>query len=754
MGVDDESPSAAGPGEFFAFAAEEATSPDTPTPGNVYKPTILLVDDDADFQRSLKLALGNFAFHDAPVRILAVGSAAAAAKLLAETGDVSVIILDVVMETDDAGLRLVRSVREILGNAEVRIVLVTGQPGMAPMSKTLSSLDISDYWLKTDLTIERLHGVLTSNLRTWEQIRALGQARKGLQTIVEASNCLTRARNLPDFSQRVMLELARLLGVEAEGLVCVMDDGGLRDPLSARVVGAAGGLAHTISRELRELDEGAIRDALVQALTLHGNVEDAASQVLFFEGPEHGPHAATYIATGRPLDGTERELLRVFASNINSGLINVSLNSRLDRIAYEDRLLSMPNANALVRALAPVLDQPVPRERALLFIELNQYSDSCLSLGMEQGDLMLQKMAARLRAVFPPPSMVARLHGDTFAILGHSAVLQQDRIDQLETLDLDNPAHPSFISVRAARLDLDKYSGSARSAMAVGALLLRRGQAYGNPEVPEYQPQVERDMNRRFTQSRELYRALHSNEISIELQPQIDLHTGRILGAEALARWTRQDGTRVPPNDFIPLAEANGLIIPLGNQVLHLACQALQRLATAGFPNISVAVNVSPLQLARRTFMQEITEIAAEYGVRPEMLELEITETAAMGDYEAIGKLLRRLRDAGFPIAIDDFGTGYSSLAHLRSMPITTLKVDRHFVQEIGVTPKPYLIADMIISLGRRLNMQVLAEGVESEQQAIWLREHECSQAQGFLYARPEPFDAFLRRLVAAPTNI
>ncbi|OWT80490.1 hypothetical protein CEY04_03565 [Achromobacter sp. HZ28] len=739
-------------GDLFAFVAERdegvAERPAAVSSANPQRAgfTVLSVDDDVEFQRSLRLALANFTFQEEPVRILSVNSAGAAARLLAGgEEEIALVILDVVMETDDAGLRLVRSIREVLGNAEVRVVLVTGQPGLAPMKQSLSQLDISDYWLKTDLTVERLHGILMSNLRTWEQIRALGRARKGLQVIVEAGNFLTHSRSLSDFSQRVMLELARLLGVAPEGLVCVAEDGSAEHhPSQARIVGAAGNLAGTIDMALGDLHQGEIRQSLEQALTSRANVDGGTSQVLFFPGAQDGPHAATYIATGRALDPTEHELLRVFAAHINSGLINVALNSRLDRVAYEDTLLALPNANAMLRALAPVLEQPVPRDRAILFVELDQYAANCLALGVEQGDLMLQKMAERLLTVFPPPCLVARLHDDTFAILGQRARLGHDQVEQLE---MDGEDGQDFISVRAARLDLDAYEGSAAAAMALGSLLLRRAPGKSGGGMVEYEACEEQVLNQRFTRSRELSRALRYEQISIELQPQVDVCTGQVTAAEALARWTREDGTRVPPSEFIPMAEANGLIIPLGLRVLHLACRALARLGEAGHQDIRVAVNVSAVQLARRGFMQELIAVANRHGIDPRRLELEITESVAMHDHESNGVLLRGLREAGFPIAIDDFGTGYSSLAYLRDMPVTTLKVDRHFIHEIGQAGSDPVIAEMIIKLGQRLNMQVVAEGVETPEQAAWLQDKGCPHAQGYLYARPESVDQFISRL-------
>ena len=732
--------------DAFAFAPED--SDETGGDRATRALTVLTVDDDPDFQRSLSLALHNFRYQGQAVRMMSANSATQAAKLLAQNPDISVVVLDIVMETDDAGLRLVKSVREVMGNSEVRIILVTGQPGVASMQASLDTLDISDYWLKTDLTYERLHGILTSNLRTWEQIRALRSARRGLQTIVEASNSLTRAEDMADFSGRMVRELARLLGLEADGMMCVQEVTN-DDPRTARVVGAAGRFTSCISKEISLISDPSIRELLVRGLSEQRNVETQVSQVLFFRGAHSGPHAAAYLATGRTLDATEHELLSVFASNINSGLINVSLTSRLDRLAYEDSLLGIPNANALLRGIESVLAVPAPRERSLLFIDLDQYSQSALSLGIEQGDLMLQKMATRLRAVFAPPCMVARLHDDIFAILGQTELLRAEYVDRLESWDPEDPTHPPFLGVGASRIDLDRYAGSARGAMAMGTLLLKQARAQGLAGLIDYQPGMESESNRRFNRSHDLYRALHHDEIRIELQPQVELATGKVVGAEALARWTLADGTQVPPMEFVRMAEANGLIVPLGRRVIELACAALARLRDAGHPALTIAVNVSPLQLSRREFPLELADAIRRHGVAPAQLEIEITESMAMEDHQADGEILRRLREAGFSLAIDDFGTGYSSLGYLRSLPVTTLKVDRCFVAEIGMIEPRLAIADMVILLGQRLKRKVLAEGVETEAQADWLRTQGCLLAQGYLFGRPEPLERFIERLKA-----
>ncbi|XAH22536.1 EAL domain-containing protein [Xylophilus sp. GW821-FHT01B05] len=716
--------------------------------------TILTVDDDLQFQQALHQALTGFRYQDHPVRLQSAQSATEAARILAAQPDVAVVILDVVMETDDAGLRLVRSVRELLGNSEVRIVLLTGQPGMSSLKKSLDTLDINDYWLKTELTHERLHGILTGNLRAWEQIHALNRARQGLQTIVEASNSLNRARNLEEFSEHVIRELSRLLGLDPEGVVCVQASGtDAGDPHKAWVVGAAGRFASAISHRLQSFADAPIRDLLLQSLSQQATVETETSQVLFFPATANSPQAAVYLATRQRLDETERELLGVFCTNIQSGLINVSLTSQLNRMALEDSQLSLPNANALMRCVDTILDMQGPRDRMLLLVDLNQYSQGCLSLGIEQGDLMLQRMARHLCSVFPPPCMVARLHDDTFGIVGPAAMVDEARIESLESADPDDDQLPPFIGMYAARMDLDSYRGGARGAMAAGMLLLRRARAQGLRQLVDYWPGMERETDRHFTLSRQLYQGLQDEQLSIELQPQIDLATGAIVGAEALARWTQPDGTRVPPAQFVPVAEASGQVVHLGRLVIGLACRALVALAQAGFAQVSVAVNVSALQLARRSFVSEITGLLALHGIAPQRLELEITESAMMGDHQANIAVLQQLRGLGFRIAVDDFGTGHSSLAYLQDLPLTMLKVDRSFIQEIGEQEAPARrapIAAMVIGLGAHLGLKVLAEGVENAAQAEWLRERGCGLAQGYYFARPEPLPAFIERLRAA----
>lgn len=416
-------------------------------------------------------------------------------------------------------------------------------------------------------------------------------------------------------------------------------------------------------------------------------------------------------------------------------------------MAYRDGLLGIANGNALQRELEQVLAAPEPRGQSLLVVDLDQYTHGSLALGPEQGDLLLQRMAGRLAQLYPPPCMVARLQEGTFGVLGPSAALAVDPVAALEQGDGEHVL--PFLGVDAVRVDLDEYRGAARGAVAAGLTLLRKLRAGGGHGLVEYRAEAEAENRARFLESRALYQAVRERRIRIELQAQVCLEDGSIVGAEALARWTDDDGREVPPGRFIPIAEASGLIVPLGQRIIEQACEALRELAAAGWPELPIAVNVSPLQLRRREFADELLATVSRYGIEPRRLEIEITEEAVMTDYQAGSETLARLRRLGFPVAVDDFGTGYSSLRYVHSLPVTRLKLDRHFTREVGAGSAERSVADMIIALARRMGLDVVAEGVEVPAQAQWLQEHGCRCGQGYLFARPEPLEAFIARLRA-----
>jgi EAL domain-containing protein (putative c-di-GMP-specific phosphodiesterase class I) len=251
----------------------------------------------------------------------------------------------------------------------------------------------------------------------------------------------------------------------------------------------------------------------------------------------------------------------------------------------------------------------------------------------------------------------------------------------------------------------------------------------------------------RLEMENDLRHAFEVGEFKIHYQPKLDLATDRIIGAEALLRWNHPARGWISPDAFIPVAEESGLIIALGDWVIQEACKQLNTWADRGLGHLTIAVNVSVQQFAREDFVESVLRALWQFGVKPQKLELEITESLLMRNVNDTTSCMRRFRAAGVALSIDDFGTGYSSLGYLRQFPVDALKIDRSFVKDLHTSDDDAAICAAIIAMARELKLKVIAEGVETREQLEFLREHRCDQAQGYLISEPIPADALQRLL-------
>lgn len=712
---------------------------------------VLAVDDDVDFQRATSFALSELEVLGGRIELLQAFSYREAARVLAEQQDIALILLDVVMETDDAGLRLVKALREVIGNAESRIVLLTGEPGMAPVHEVMRDYDINDYWTKSELTAERLLTVLTAAVRGYSQLKAVARARRGLQMIVESSNALFCSKNTRELSAKILSEIASLLDLHAEGIVCVRAEEGEGGEPQARIVSASGRFFRAIDGTLDGLDCVEVVDALRRCLREQQTLRLTDCTVLYFPRFQAGADYACYVATERPLDDTELELLKVFSASISRGLYNVALFSRLEEMAYQDDLLKIPNRNALIRMLDMTLRDPSRDERVLVLIDIDNFSGANTAFGTGYGDFILGLVAKKLRDAFDNNVLIARVRDDLFAILGPET--QVRAVDTVALFRHHNRPYElgQVHSLSSATLRLADFHGSASVALQDARLALKQAKLQGYDQHVVYDPKLLGAHAESFRMLLALRDAVEAGRISIDLQPQIDLRTRQVIGVEALARWQKADGKWVAPLQFIPLAEATGYILPLGDLLMRLALQAAKRLADAGYVHVRVAVNVSAPQLLQHDFIERFKGHLLAAGVGPEQIEVEITESVAMRTFDTVCEQLDALRRMGVTVAIDDFGTGFSSLSYLRLLPADRLKIDRSFVMEIGALPDQQMIADAVIQIAARVGMQVIAEGVETQEQADWILQHGCCDAQGYLFARPMPCGELLAWLDTWP---
>lgn len=694
---------------------------------------VLIVDDDEDVHQSTEFALANTPVLGRPLRFLHAYSAAEARRVLTASQDIAVILLDVVMEREDAGLQLVRVVREELDIREARIILRTGQPGYAPELEAIRDYDINDYKTKSELSRNRLYASLTAAIRCYEQIHTINISRRGLDMIVRASGRLTAAHGAREFAAGVIVQIAALLGLEAEGVVCVQgsDDA----PEETRVVAAAGRYADAIERPLGALGCADTAAALNDALAQRRNIFTPDSTTLYFAG-ESGHRMAAYIRTKHPLSDTDRHLLEVFCTNITVNLDNVVLFARLSEHAYRDQLLRIPNRVALVAEVDRARIGKAT-DAAVALVDIDNFSQLNDALGHAYGDALLRAVAERLRESVPAACLIARVAADVFGILASAAMLEGGVLREIfrKPFLLDGAEHIVSASVGVARLD-EVSGGDGTEVIKAASIALGRAKEGNRGDLCHFSAEMEFETRSRVHLLRELRAAFERDRLFIAYQPQVRLADRRIVGVEALLRWRREDGVFVAPDQFIPLAENSGLIVALGEWVLRTACAQQRRLAAAGH-DLRMAVNVSVAQFRSPRFLAAIDAAIAESGIEPHQVELEITESVAMLDADFMLDMVARIKRRGITVAVDDFGTGFSSLSYLERLHVDRLKIDRSFVNQMSTATSSQRIVETIVQLGRNLGLVIIAEGVEREDEVEALLRMGCQEAQGFLFAKP-----------------
>jgi diguanylate cyclase (GGDEF)-like protein len=696
---------------------------------------VMIVDDDHDVHTATTFALSNLEMQQRPLQFLHAYSAAHARQLLENEQDVAVILLDVVMEQDDAGLQLVRHIREVLKLAEVRIILRTGQPGYAPELEAIRDFDINDYKTKSELTRIKLYTAVTAAIRSYEQIRAINANRRGLDLIVRGSTEMMALHGLQDFAAGVIARAAGLLGVAPQGIFCIQEKE--LDACNEVSVIAAAGIYREILTDPNCNVAGRLTpDALGCAFRERRNVYGDKFTSLYFTANASHEFAAL-VDTGRSLNDVEQRLLEVFCSNVAVGLDNVLLLTRLHRFAFYDPLTKLPNRTHLKEILDEALHSSAKSETTLALVDIDHFAETNDALGHQFGDLLLLAITARLQSDLDSRLTIGRVGGDTFSVLGDSEHVHPEIILDLFDKPFSIDGHDVQMSATVGLLRLHEYEGNGVDALKDADIALKRAKLQQRAGHFYFSRSMGVDIRERVKTMHALRAAFEDKHLFVVYQPQIDLRTRRAVGAEALLRWKTADGSFIPPERFIAIAEYSGLIIELGEWVMREACHEALRLQRLGFTNFKIAVNVSQVQFRQPHFLEMLRGVLQDTQVPPELIELEITESIAMEEPDALIRMLEQIKQTGVTIAIDDFGTGFSSLSYLQRLQADKLKIDRAFVTEITHSSRGSSIAEMVIQLGRNLGLSVIAEGVEDERQAGKLASLGCPFAQGYLFAKP-----------------
>ncbi|MBT8448450.1 MAG: EAL domain-containing protein [Gammaproteobacteria bacterium] len=427
------------------------------------------------------------------------------------------------------------------------------------------------------------------------------------------------------------------------------------------------------------------------------------------------------------------------------------------RLAYYDSLTDLPNRVAFSNRIDDILlglANTHELSAVVIFININNFSDVNSTFGFSVGDEILREVGQRLSSNLHEVEIVARLGGDKFAVLHKietEANYLQSFIQQVLAL-FDVPfnilGYSYLLGVRLGIALVPEHAQSENEASRVCDIALNHAKNKGRTSWVMYNHRMSIATYEKTQRVQQLYEAMAKGHFTLYFQPQLELLTGKLVGAETLLRWQQEDGSFVSPSEFIPLAEQMGVIKDITRWVVREACRLNQHWADKGLGPLRIAVNISGAEFADDSFVDVIKAALLNSGLAPHLLELEVTETALVDNTEKAIEVLGKLKELGVEIAIDDFGTGHSSLNYLQHFPVDRLKIDRSFINHVHTEKADLAIVRTILNLAEALDISTIAEGIEYQSQSDVLQQHHCAEGQGYFFSRPLPiaeFEAFLR---------
>ena len=719
-----------------ALTFEEEIQPDLSDSPLTWR--ILVVDDEPDVHKATLIAFRGMLIEGRTLEFIHAHSASEARSCLRENSDLAVALVDVVMESDDAGLKLIRYIREELGDQEIRIILRTGQPGYAPEIDTIRSYDINDFTTKSDLTRTRLFTSMTVAIRSYWQIHQLEANRRGLELIVAASSELSKPRGLSSLAEGIVMQICALLGVEQEGVVCAATG---VDGLKPYVLAAAGRFSGWIGQSLSSISCDNARLNLEKSLANRCHFLGEPTS-LYFSGPG-SLSLAVFVRVGRPLSEMDRDLLDVFCNNISVAFENTQLLQEVSDLAFKDPLLKLPNRNGFLTQI----DQRPAQSDLLALVDIDGFADINSILDQNFGDAVLRVVAHRLRHTLPPDVQVARIGGDIFGLLGSHGQVNANRIEEIFSRPFDVGDESLRLSVTCGLVCLEESSQKSVELLKNAGVALKQAKSLNRGKALFFEVVHATAARERMQMLSRLRLAFSMKKLFVVFQPFVNLANRKIVGAEALLRWRMDNGELVPPERFIPLAEQSGLMVPIGDWVAQAAIRFLKRLLDLGYRDFRMAINVSQVQFREPDFVQKLVAAIHENGVNPGNVEIELTESVALETIDLIKQKLTAVHSAGMAIAIDDFGTGYSSLNILRQLNVDRLKIDTAFVSGEDGMNVDFGIANMVVQLATHLGLETIAEGIETREQYEKMSGLGCREGQGYFLSRPVSRDEFERMI-------
>ncbi|MDH5444447.1 MAG: EAL domain-containing protein [Gammaproteobacteria bacterium] len=879
-------------GDFLLFADDagqkEGANSNT-TDKSIQQPwKIMVIDDDEVVHQVTAIVLEDFYYQGRPLQMIQGYSGEEARKLIKENPDTAVMLLDVVMETDTAGLDTVKYIRDELNNHFVRIILRTGQPGQAPEKEVITEFDINDYKEKTELTAQKLYTSIITALRAFSDLKKIQdlavnninleqrvrertlemmkvneelkgevvERNKAYKKLQESEARLNEAQRIArigswewDIGTDEIIwsdQIFKIIRIQPstpgetfkDMLDVVIDDDrnlveeafrnsletGLPYDIEHRIIRDDGQLRFVHQQGQVDRNEkgeavrmaGTLQDITLRYQTeeqmrkLSGAVEQIADAVMItdYDGTIEYINPAYELMTGyskeeiigntpailksdkQPASYYERLWKTILSGEIFSDVVinkkkngeyfyeektitpqkdrhgnivhfistgkdvteRIEAQERLHFMAHHDSLTGLPNRVLLQDRLSQVLARGPwnGRNIAVMFMDIDRFKVINDSLGHDAGDDLLKEVSQRLLACVREGDTVARLGGDEFAIVLNDIASSNDVIPIAEKIldELRKPVvikqHELFVTSSIGISLFPRDGKECQELLKKADVAMYRAKANGKDNYQLYTGDDESLGISRLSMETQLRRALDRDEFQLYFQPQVRIQDNNIIGFEALLRWFNDDLPNVSPFQFIPILEETGMINEVGDWVLKTACIQEKAWQLAGLPAKRIAVNLSIRQFKSQGLVKRIEQILSRSGLAPQYLELELTEGLLVDQIKETSNVLNELHEMGVKLSIDDFGTGYSSMNYLKRLPFDILKIDRMFVRDVTFNPDDAAIASAIISLGHTMGMEVVAEGVETNEQLEYLREQGCDAIQGYLYSPPLAAEAIM----------
>lgn len=722
-------------------AQVKKAAPSETLPDEVWK--VLIVDDDIDVHEATEFSLNKVKILGRSLQLLHATNGEDALRYLNGSPNIAVIMLDVVMEEPDTGLRLVGKIRD-LGYSEPRIILRTGYSGQAPEDEVIRNYDINDYRTKDELNRTRLITSLTTAVRSYDHIRSLSDTRAGLEMIIESTQRLYSNKDLALFAEGVLTQIAAILRLRFEGAVCAVGVATGDDDTSMVVMAGLGRFSGKVGGELRDIadvDLTMVQDVALDNVT--PQLRDNKIALRF--RTETGRELVIYFEHNGALPNTDVVLLQVFANNLSICFENLDLINHLGELAFVDQRLGLPNHNAFSRELGGLVSGKTANATVAL-VSVEEAPQLAVAFGLSFAENVMSAVYDRMRESLGEAVLIARISEYTLGIVDATGEVAQSLIDGVfdETFSIRDNRISVSASTGIVYLDpTGKYPSDIDRAAR--STLLRVMQEHPGTTIV-FTPEIGSEVEKAVRIKSALQEAVQAKQFRFVFQPKINVMTGAVSGTEILCRW-EMNGENIPPSIFIPIAERAGFSADIALQSLAKVSDFWSDLETAGLPRLPVAINLAVPDICNPDFVEALVRQCEESDLSPELISFEMTETQAISVNDDASSGVAALKSRGFSVWLDDFGTGYSSLSHLDSLSVDGIKIDKSFISTLTIDKARGSVAGTAKAMADNLGLKSIAEGVESREQHQIARILGIETVQGFYYAKPMNPDSFIKWL-------